>query len=173
MKWRQRIRIAWELTWPLALIDAAVVVLLHGMLDVQGETWDSVWAFASFLGVAPFVVRRALRLKYGSLRIEPVLTYQQSLKVMWLLMWRTLVLSIAALLAVSLILRAIGVGAHAFEEQSPLVNNLGLSVADAVSSLVFSPLLIPAMLRKKYRGFRLEIVEDAPPAKRHGPNQKL
>jgi hypothetical protein len=163
MIFRERLCMAWELTWPMALIDLAVVWVLHGMLDVAGETADSIWAVASFFTVSPWVVRRALHLKYGRWRVAPKLSYQHSLKVMWLLMWRTLVLSLAALLVVSLVLRAIGIGPQAFSEQSPLVNNLGLSAADALSTLVFSPLLIPAMLRKRYRGFRLELVEEVEP----------
>jgi hypothetical protein len=163
MTFGERVRMAWELTWPMALLDLIAVLLFHALLDLQGEAADSIWAFASFLTVMPWVVRRALRLKYGRWRVTPALTYQQSLKVMWLLMWRTLVLSLGALLVVSLILRALGISSQAIGEQGPLANNLGLSLADALSSLVFSPFLIPAMLRKKYRGFRLELVEDAPP----------
>ncbi|MBZ5602672.1 MAG: hypothetical protein LAO79_10235 [Acidobacteriia bacterium] len=159
LPFRERLRMAWELTWPAALIDFAVVVLIHGAFAAEGETADSLWALASFFTVAPWVVRRALRIQYGIWTIQPRLTYQQSLKAMWLLMWRTLVLSLAALLVVSFILRAAGIGTHAIEEQGPLANNLGLSLADALSSLIFSPFLIPGMLRKRYRGFHLELVE--------------
>ena len=162
MTFRERLRMAWELTWPLALADLAVVVIVHGVFNAQGETADSIWAVGSFFTVAPWVVRRALRLKYGPWRIEPALTYQQSLKVMWLLMWRTLVLSLAALLVLSLILRVLGVNTQALGEQSPLPNNLGLSLADALSSLLCSPFLIPGMLRKRYRGFHLQLVQEAP-----------
>jgi hypothetical protein len=157
MSFRDRMRMAWELTWPLAVIDVAVVVILHGLFESGGETWDSVWAVGSFFTVAPWVVRRALRLKYGRWRVLPRLTYEQSLKVMWLLAWRTLALSLVGLLAVSLILKATGAGSIHVGEQSPLMNNLGLSGVDAVSSLICTPFLIPGMLAKRYRGFRLEL----------------
>jgi len=153
---------AWELTWPMALIDLGVVILLHGFLAVEGESADSVWAVLAFFGVSPWVVRRGLNLKYGRLRVQPKLSYQQSLKVMWLLGWRTLALSLAALVPVSLILRALHLDAN-LSGENPLVNNVGLSLADAVSSLVFYPFLVSAMLRKRYRGFRLELVEEARP----------
>gem|GEM_PF-6401772 len=169
----ERFRMAWELTWPLALIDFAVVVVLHGLLGVEGETADSIWALLSFVTVAPWAVRRALRLQYGKWRVIPALDYQQSLKVMWLLMWRTLVLSLLALLAVSLIFRAAGIGSQAIGEQGPLVNNLGLSLLDAISSLLFSPFLIPGMLRKRYRGFHLEVVEQTAPPRGAKPGRKL
>ncbi len=164
---------AWELTWPLAVADLAMVLLLHGVLDVQGETADSIWALASFFTVAPWVVRRGLRLQYGKWRIAPRLSYQQSLKVMWLLMWRALVMSLAALLIVSLILRAVGVGTQAVGEQGPLANNLGLSILDAVSSLAFYPFLIPSMLRKRYQGFHLEVIEEAAAPARWRAGKKL
>ena len=95
LAYRERLRMAWELTWPMALIDLTVVILLHGFFEVQGESADSIWAVAGFFGVSPWVVRRALNLKYGTWRILPKLSYQQSLKVMWLLGWRTLALSLA------------------------------------------------------------------------------
>ena len=150
---------AWELTWPMALIDFTMVVIIHGFFNAEGETADSLWALASFFTISPWVVRRALRIEYSGWSIQPRLNYQQSLKVMWLLMWRSLVLSLVALLVVSLILRALGISTHSIEEQGPLVNNLGLSLADALSSLIFSPFLIPGMLRKRYRGFHLELVQ--------------
>ena len=42
---------AWELTWPMALIDLGVVILLHGFLEVQGESADSsgpYWRSSAF-----------------------------------------------------------------------------------------------------------------------------
>jgi hypothetical protein len=160
--YRDRLRMAWELTWPMALIDLAVVIFLHGFLNVQGESADSIWAVVGFFGVSPWVVRRGLNLKYGRLRIQPRLGYQQSLKVMWLLGWRTLALSLAALVPVSLLFRVLHLDAN-LSGENPLINNVGLSVADAVSSLLFYPFLVTAMLRKRYRGFRLELVEEARP----------
>ena len=112
LSYRDRLRMAWELTWPMALIDLTVVILLHGFLEVQGESADSIWAVIGFFGVSPWVVRRALNLKYGTCDILPKLSYQQSLKVMWLLGWRTLALSLAALVPVSLVLRALHLDAN-------------------------------------------------------------
>lgn len=171
LSYRDKLRMAWELTWPMTLIDLAVVILLHGFLDVQGESADSIWAVIGFFGVSPWVVRRGLSLKYGTWNILPKLTYQQSLKVMWLLGWRTLALSLAALVPVSLILRALHLNANLAGED-PLINNVGLSLADAVSSLVFYPFLVTAMLRKRYRGFRLELVEEPAPAPRPQARKK-
>ena len=166
MEFRGRVRLAWEMTWPLALIDAAVVVFIHGALDAKDETLDSAWAVAAFFAVSPWVVRRALRLPYKGRRVTiqrsapadgGALTYQESLKVMWLLAWRTLVLALAAVLAVSALLKAAGWSAASISSADPLVNALGLSLVDSAASLVFTPFLIPGMLRKRYRGFKLSL----------------
>jgi hypothetical protein len=156
---------AWEMTWPLAALDLAVVLTIHGVLDPQTETLDSVWAVIGFFVVSPWVVRRALSQRYGSVRIAVVsqgadrsrLTYQQSLKVMWLLAWRSTVLALVALLVLSALFRLAGIQAGDLPAQGPLVNALGLSAVDAVTSLLFFPFLIPGMVRKKYRDFHLEL----------------
>jgi len=156
---------AWELTWPLTLIDLVVVVLIHGVLIVEGEALDSIWAVAAFFVVSPWVVRRALARAYGPARVVVIrggeeqakLSYQESLKVMWLLAWRALPLMLAALLVISLALRVAGIKGSYFSIDDPLENALGLSTIDALSSLLFSPFLIPGMMRKRYRGFHLDL----------------
>jgi len=77
--------------------------------------------------------------------------------VMWLLAWRSLVLALAALLALSLALRVTGLNSYRFSTQDPVANSLGLSLVEDCSDLVLFPLLIPGVLRKGYRGFRLEL----------------
>jgi hypothetical protein len=156
---------AWELTWPLTLMDLVVVVLIHGVLMAEGEALDSVWAVVVFFAASPWVVRRALAGHYGPWRIGVVrggeehtrLNYQESLKVMWLLSWRALPLILVAFLAISGILRLAGVPGSSFSINDPLENALGLSTIDALSNLLLSPLLIPGMMRKRYRGFHLEL----------------
>jgi len=162
---RERWRMAWEMTWPLALLDLAVVLMIHGVLDTQTETLDSVWAVIGFFVVSPWVVRRALSRPYGKARIEVVaerpgrvrLSYQQSLKVMWLLAWRSTLVALGALFVLSGLLRVAGVQARDLPAQGPLVNALGLSAVDALSCLLFFPFLFPGMVRKRYRDFHLEL----------------
>jgi hypothetical protein len=77
--------------------------------------------------------------------------------VMWLLAWRALPLMLAALLVISLALRVAGIKGSNFSIDDPLENALGLSTIDALSSLLFSPFLIPGMMRKRYRGFHLDL----------------
>jgi hypothetical protein len=162
---RERFLMTWEMTWPLALLDLAVILLIHGVMETQTETLDSVWAVIGFFVVSPWVVRRALARSYRSIRIAVVahgqdrakLTYQQSLKVMWLLAWRSTVLALAGLLVLSALLRVVGLQSRDLPAQGPLVNALGLAAVDAITSLIFFPFLIPGMIRKRYRDFHLEL----------------
>lgn len=165
LPFRERWRMAWELTWPLAALDIAIVLMIHGVLEARTETLDSVWAVVGFFVVSPWVVRRALSKKYGNVRIAVAtqgadrdqLNYQRSLKVMWLLAWRSTVLALVALLVVSGLLRLMGIQGRDLPAPGPLVNALGLSAVDAVTSLIFFPFLIPGMVRKRYRDFHLEL----------------
>jgi hypothetical protein len=172
LTFRERLRLSWELTWPLALLDAAVVVVIHGVIEPQSETLDSIWALIAFFAVSPWVVQRALARRCGAWNIVVVtrlgeararLRYQESLKVMWLLAWRTLPLALAAALAISALLRLLRIPTSVIDTQDPLANALGLSIVDSAASMILSPFLIPGMLRKKYRGFRLELKEIAAP----------
>jgi hypothetical protein len=165
LTFRDRFRLTWELTWPLALLDLGVVVLIHGAFDAKGEVPDSVWALIAFFGVSPWVVRRALERSYAGWHVVAVgrgvasrrLGYQQSFKVMWLLAWRSIPLALLALLVVSALFRVTGLKLPQGSLDDPLANAFGLSMIDTVSSLVLYPLLIPGMLKKRYRGFHLEV----------------
>jgi hypothetical protein len=156
---------AWELTWPLAVLDLAVVLFIHGVLDLQTETLDSIWAVLGFFLISPWVVRRGLAKTYRGTHVAVMsggeeragLTYQQSLKVMWLLAWRSTAIALAALFAFSALLSASGLKTQGLPTQGPLVNALGLNLVDAITSLLFFPFLIPGMVRKRYRDFRLEL----------------
>jgi hypothetical protein len=182
LSYAHRLRLAWELTWPLAVIDAAAAVVIHAVLRVEGPALDSLWAVAVFFGVSPWVIRRAFRRAYGGSvigveRAAPSpggpLRYQESLKVMWLLAWRTLVLALGAILAFSFLLRLAGVSALSFSVESPVVNALGLNAVDSLATLLFAPLLIPSMLRKRYRGFRLCLsAAPVPPRRKKTPTAR-
>ena len=156
---QDRLRLGWELTWPLAVIDLAVVFVIHGLMNVDGDSLDSIWALAVFLVVSPYVVRRAFRMRRISVArsggATGELRYGESLKVMWLLAWRSLVIVLLAIFLFSAALRALGLPRLALHGLSPLANALGLSLVDSVISLGTAPFLISGMLRKKYRGFRL------------------
>jgi hypothetical protein len=92
---------------------------------------------------------------------------------MWLLAWRILPLALVAALAISGLLLVLRIPTTVVDTQDPLANALGLSVLDSVASLLLSPLLIEGMLRKHYRGFRLELQEfTTPPGRFLKPRKK-
>lgn len=145
------------MTWPLALIDLIAVFVIHAVVEARDEKLDALWAVVSLLVVGPYVVRSALAQRYSGYEISPPVTWQQSLKVMWLLAWRSEVLGLAAIMLVSSLLSLAPAWRASVTTTDPLVNNIGLSLVDAVSNLLFYPLLIPAMLCKRYRGFHLSV----------------
>ncbi len=168
LTYRDRFRMAWELTWPLAVVDTVVILVLHGLLDTSGETLVSIWAVVMFFVVSPWALRRALQRSYSGVRVAVArqpgarresegwrLSYQESLKVMWLLAWRWIPLALASILVISLALKAVGGSTRTLQTPGPLANNLGLSAVEDITDLLFLPILIPGMLRKRYRGFSL------------------
>lgn len=171
LSWRERFRVTWELVWPGTLIDATRALLLF-LLGIESTSLDSIYLLIAFFVVEPWVVRRALRLKYPGLHFnitgeedsEPrPMSYQESLKVVWLLTWRSTLLLLAAAVPFSFL---VGKVLHLpltewFHASSRLANALGLTMVDLVTGLAFFPLLIPAMLRKEYRGFRIAAIRPA------------
>ena len=155
--WKDRMHLTWELTWPLASLDLIAVFLIRVVADSRDESLTAIWAVIAFFCVGPLVVRRALARRYGGLEIHPRLTWQQSLKVMWLLGWRSETLSLVAIVVFSGLLKLAPGLRATVTTTDPFWNDIGLSLADTVTSLLFYPLLIPAMLRKRYRGFHLEV----------------
>jgi len=93
--------------------------------------------------VAVGLWRRALRLQYGKFRITPALTYQAKLESHVASGLAHAVLSAGRPLLVSpLCWKRIGRSFQNINQQSPIIYNLGLSAADALASIVFTPLLI-------------------------------
>jgi hypothetical protein len=162
-----RLRVAWEIIWPSTLIETAWAVLFYGLLEADYQTLEAVHLVLSFFLILPFIVRRMIRKPYPGFRLQVLrneqdanIGYQESLKVMWLLSWRTLALMLLSLLPVSFVLsklldRQIK-DLFAFASGSPFANAMGLTIFDAIGNAVFLPLVIPGMLKKRYKGFRIE-----------------
>jgi hypothetical protein len=182
LRWPERFRFTWECTWPVLAVDVGRALVFYGLLDVPATDADTLYQFAAFFLIGPLAVRRALKKKYpsaessakgkpGTVRIatlreieEIAPGYQQAFKVYWLLGWRSLILLLPALLLLSFVLNnllSIQLSTLA-QGASPLANALGLAAVDAAIGLLLAPLLIPGMLAKRYRGFRLEVRRDTP-----------
>jgi hypothetical protein len=158
----ERIRLAWELVWPLFLFDLGAALFIYAVLGRERQDLESVYVVVSILVVAPWVVRRALRRQFPSFQIvcikdatESYLTWQDSLRVFWLLAWRSMAAGLALLIPLSLLLNTLDWKPR-LANSSRLLDVAGLSVLDLISGLVLFPALIPGMLRKKYATFELE-----------------
>ncbi len=168
LSWSERFRLAWEMVWPATAIDAAWEILAW-MAGIDSKLAFAVSALGGFFIVETWVVRRAVRHSYASFSLsvgEDVddpphrMTYQESLSVVWLLTWRVTVLSLAALLVTSLVCKILNIPLtewFSFASGSRLGDALGITAVDFITGLAFFPLLIPGMIRKEYRAFRIRI----------------
>jgi hypothetical protein len=169
LSYRERLRVAWELVWPGAAIEAGWAVFQFGS-GVQSSTVETIYLMAGFFLISPWIIRRAVRVPYPGFRFLTVndpegivrpMAYGQSMRVFWLLGWRTLALSILALIPVSLVagnllgLPLAGIGEAL--SGSRIANSLGLAAVDVVTTFAFFPLLFPGLLRKRFRGFHLQV----------------
>ena len=146
-----------------------------------GESWyaaaEAIHMVVAFFVIAPWACRRALALKYSTFSILTFgygsttpkrISYLESFKVAWLLGWRSGVLGILLLLAISLVFtQAKTLFGMAFSDRVSgggvsASNALILTALDFASNMILIPLLIPGMLKKKYHGFHLERTENQP-----------
>ena len=139
------------------------------------ESWyaaaEAIHMVLAFFVIAPWACRRALAFKYPEFRIltfgygsttPKSISYLESFKVAWLLGWRSGVLGILLLLAISMVftqaktLFGMAFGGRVSGGGASPLNSLILTGFDFVSNMILIPLLIPGMLKKKYHGFHLE-----------------
>lgn len=166
LTWIERVRLAWEFTYPLVLLDLGWAVLLYGIIAKDESKLDSLYVIAGILLLAPWVVRRAIRKTYRTFSVRAVrdgqpvhLGYQGSLAIVWLLSWRMAVLLLALLLPVSMIIGAITDKplSSMVPSSQGFANAVGIAFFNAVTSIALLPFLIPGMLRKRYARFELEV----------------
>ncbi len=175
MNFRERYQWTWQYVWPMTVIELAWSCFSY---VAYGESWyaatEAIHMVAAFFVIAPWACRRALEHKYSAFQnltfgygstTPKRISYLESFKVAWLLGWRSGVLGILLLLAISVVFtqaktifgmvfsgRVSGGGASAY-------NALILTALDFASNMILIPLLIPGMLKKKYHGFHLERAE--------------
>jgi hypothetical protein len=164
----ERLRFVWECLWPVLALDAARSLVFYGLLDLPSSDSDTVYQLAAFFIAGPLAVRRALRLRYPAFRIaalrggaEFAPGYSEAFKVYWLLGWRSLVLLLPLLLALSLAMQWLAPGdlsaSFAGVSSSPMANSLALALVDVLFGLLLMPWIVPGMLRKRYRDFEFEV----------------
>lgn len=165
LSFSERYQMAWQVTWPTIAVDFAWAMLVHGLLEVEGQGPMLVHEFFSLFVVAPFLVRRMVALQYPGFRIKTLFAdgegrmgYSESFKVMWLLSWRTTVAAIFLLLpVVAAFLKVTGLDVQSLAPSagSEALNQIGLSLVLNSASFVLMPLIIPGMFTKRYQGFRV------------------
>jgi hypothetical protein len=178
MNFRQRYEWTWQYVWPMTAIELGWSCF---SALVYGESWyaaaEAIHMVAAFFVIAPWACRRALAHTYPNFRIltfgygsttPKLISYLESFKVAWLLGWRSGVLGILLLLAISMVFtQAKTLFGMAFSDRvsgggASASNALILSGLDFASNMILIPLLIPSMLKKKYHGFHLERSENQP-----------
>jgi hypothetical protein len=168
----ERYSLAWQLTWPLTLIDIGIAFIIHVVLDIHKPGAELVSEIPNLLIIAPWIVRLMMRRSYPGFRLKTLVNgtpaemgYTESFKVMWLLSWRTEVLMLVLLLVVSFFLRFVNVQLASLvpsTEESPFLSALGLSLVLNAAALILMPFVIPGMFSKKYQGFRIVAERIAP-----------
>lgn len=178
MNFRERYVWTWQYVWPMTAIELGWSCFSYLSF---AESWyaaaEAIHMVAAFFVIAPWACRRALALSYPRFRIltfgygsatPKSISYLESFKVAWLLGWRSGVLGILLLLAISLVftqaktLFGMVVSDRVSGSSASAWNALILSALDFASNMLLVPLLIPGMLKKKYHGFHLERAEYQP-----------
>lgn len=168
LTFRERVTLAWQLTWPAVLCDFLWSFTVHVMLEVRSPGVEALYLVPYLLGIAPWLVRRMFRRAYPGFRLQTLdggheapMGYTESFKVMWLLSWRTSVLMLALLLVVSLAGGLVHLQLASLvpsSTEAPFLNEVGLSIFENGAALFLMPLVMPGMFHKKYQGFRVAAV---------------
>ena len=180
-RFTDRLRLAWALAWPCAILGL-IYSLARGRLGLPDGSMAIEWIdFAAgvlqFFLFSTWVVRRAMRLDYSTFRVVVIrgsageraraMNYPESLSVTWLLIWRTDLIECLVLgvfLAVLWIVR--GTHPAGLSPFSLISQSLGF----VLEVLIFS-LILKAAIRKKYSGFSLGLEEvGAPSEEAASPN---
>lgn len=174
LKYRERLTLAWQLAWPAVITDLSWSFTVYVLLEIKSQGAELAYLLPYLLLVAPWLVRRMMRRSYQGFRLKTLrdglpaeMNYTESFKVMWLLSWRTSILTLAALFAISLFGRFLNVQLAELvpsTQDAPFVNAAGLSLLENTLALFLMPLVVPGMFAKRYEGFRVAAERITAPA---------
>ena len=169
MNYKQRLEFTWQASWPgfVAGLPFALVAFLmdspNDLVKIQ-----LVEAAIGVFVVGPYVICRALAYAYSSFRFQ-VFGYGstvarpigllESLKVAWLLSWRTEILSLLCLVPVSFVFTGLQKLLPIFGQAGETTPGLGMvyeGLLYLAADLTLMPLIVPGMLSKRYKGFHIE-----------------
>lgn len=161
----ERLSLSWQLTWPAVVTDVVWSFTVYVLLEVRSQGAELLYLIPYLLLIAPWLVRRMMRRSYPGFGLRILrdglpaeMDFTESFKVMWLLSWRTSVLTLATLFGVSLFLRNLNVQLASLvpsSQEAPFFNAAGLSVVENTLAFFLMPLVVPGMFAKQYQGFRV------------------
>jgi len=161
----ERLTLSWQLTWPAVVTDVIWSFTVYVLLEIESQGAELLYLIPYLLLIAPWLVRRMIRRSYPGFRLKILrdglpaeMNFTESFKVMWLLSWRTSVLTLAALFGVSLFLRHLNVQLASLvpnSQEAPFFNAAGLSIVENTLAFFLMPVIVPGMLAKQYQGFRV------------------
>lgn len=167
LSYRERLGMAWQLTLPAVLTDVIWSFIVYVALDVRAQGAELFYLVPYLLFIAPWLVRRMFRRSYPGFRLKTLrgpaeihMGYTESFKVMWLLSWRTSILTLASLFGISLFGRFLSVQLSSLvpsSQEAPFINAAGLSLLENTLALFLLPLVMPGMFHKQYQGFRVAV----------------
>ena len=179
MNYRERLEFSWQASWP-GFVAGLPFALLAFILDSPNELVKIQLAEAviGLFVVGPFVIRRALGYAYRTFRFEVygygssvprLIGRLESLKVVWLLSWRTEILSLLCLVPISFVFTGLQKILPIFGQPGDTNPGLGMiyeSLLYLAADLALMPLIAQGMLSKRYKGFHIEAkrFEPAPTA---------
>lgn len=165
LTYRERLGLSWRLVWPIFLLEILWAVIVHLMLELHKPGIELLPEIPSLFLISPYLVRRMMAAKHPGFRLHTlrdgvpaVMNYTESFKVLWLLMWRTEIVSLLLLLLISMFARFLNVQLSTLvpsAEAAPFFNAVGLSVVLNGAGLFLMPLVMPGMFHKHYNGFRI------------------
>lgn len=163
----ERLTLSWQLTWPAVVTDVLWSFTVYVLLELKSQGAELLYLIPYLLLVAPWLVRRMMRRVYPGFRLTirrdglpAEMNYTESFKVMWLLSWRTSVLTLGAIFCFSLFLRYLNVELAKLvpsSQDAPFFNAAGLSVLENGLAFFLMPLAVPGMFAKQYQGFRVGV----------------
>ncbi len=172
---RHRWQVAWALAWTCFLFDLLLWLVTMGALRryLDEELAESIYIICSVLSfflIAPWIVRRTVRLNFPDFHLVAVrrpgggetraISYRESLSVAWLLTWRSgAVVGLVLFGAIFLALWALRGAPPAFSQLPGRSGFIELVVGNLLVLLLFYLWLVSAAIRKTYSGFVLQLRE--------------
>jgi hypothetical protein len=168
-------QIVWFIAWTSFLWDAVLWLVMLGLRRyLNDSTARSVYGAGGifiFLVIAPWIARLAVQKSFAGFHLVAVrtkdgvetrvLSYIESLSVIWLMLWRLVIVGNIVVIGSWLLLRIqLGPFSTADEGEPGLRGFIELLIDNAVVLPLLYFWLVPAALRKRYSRFSFKVLPD-------------